>query len=50
MLAIARNIKIEDEPVVAEENIYDPELYRDKKLVVFARCSPREKEKIVSAM
>lgn len=48
--AIAKNIKISDEPLVAQENKYDPDLYRDKKLVVFARCTPKEKEQIVSAM
>lgn len=50
-MAIARNLKVDDDPVeVPPSGVYDFDLYKDKKLVVFSRCTPTQKKDIVSAM
>lgn len=49
VMAIAKNLKIGAEPFLATCNKFMPE-YGDKELVVFARCTPKDKENIVESI
>jgi P-type E1-E2 ATPase len=48
-MAIANNLKLEDYPFLATGNEFKPE-YANKSMVVFARCTPKDKENIISTI